>query len=46
LWPDDLLHVLIVSGKKVPVASKEALLLYRQQHKSVVEAYQNYLQQC
>ena len=45
IWPPDPLEVLFVSGQRVPVASEEALRLYRQQHRSVVEAYQTYLQQ-
>jgi len=45
VWPPDPLGVLFVGGQRVPVASEEALRLYRQQHRSVVEAYQTYLQQ-
>ena len=44
-WPPNPLSVLIVNQQRVPVASEEALRLYRQQHHLVVEAYQTYLQQ-
>lgn len=46
-WPPDPLRVLFVSDHRVPIASEEALRLYRQQHHLVAEAYQTYLrQQC
>ena len=45
VWPHDTLSLLFVSGQRVPVASEEALRLYRQQHRSVAEAYQTYLQE-
>jgi hypothetical protein len=44
LWPHNTLSLLLVRGQRVPVASEEALRLYRQQHRSVAEAYQTYLQ--
>lgn len=44
VWPHDTLSLLFVRGQRVPVASAEALRLYRQQHRSVAEAYQTYLQ--
>jgi hypothetical protein len=45
VWPHDTLSLLFVRGQEVPVASKEALRLYRQQHRLVVAAYQNYLEE-
>jgi hypothetical protein len=36
---------LFVNGQELPVVSKEALLMYRQQHQLVITAYQNYLQE-
>ena len=45
VWPRDTLSLLSVRGQEVPVASEEALRLYRQQHRSVAEAYQAYLQE-
>jgi len=45
VWPHDTLSLLFVRGQGVPVASEEALRLYRQQHRSVAEAYQAYLQE-
>ena len=43
VWPPDTLSLLFVRGQEVPVASEEALRLYRQQYRLVVAAYQNYL---
>ena len=45
VWPHNTLSLLFVRGQGVPVASEEALRLYRQQHHSVAEAYQAYLQE-
>jgi len=44
VWPHNTLSLLFVRGQRVPVGSSEALRLYRQQHRSVAEAYQTYLQ--
>jgi hypothetical protein len=44
VWPPNTLSLLLVRGQRVPVGSSEALRLYRQQHRSVAEAYQTYLQ--
>lgn len=43
VWPHDTLSLLFVRDQEVPVASVEALRLYRQQHRSVAAAYQTYL---
>lgn len=43
VWPRDTLGLLFVRGQEVPVASEEALCMYRQQHHLVDAAYQNYL---
>jgi len=40
-WPRDLLfHSRNVSGYNIPIASKPALLLYRQRHRYIEQAYQ------
>lgn len=44
-WPPNPLRVLFVSGHRVPIASEEALHLYRQQQHLVAEVYQTYLRQ-
>jgi hypothetical protein len=43
VWPHDTLSLLSVRGQVVPVASEEALNMYRQQHHLVNAAYQNHL---
>ena len=44
-WPHELLcHIRNVSGYDLPIASRQALLLYRQRHKYIEEAYQALLQ--
>ncbi len=45
VWPPNPLKVLRWDSHRVPIASKEALRLYRQQHHLVAEAYQAYLRQ-
>ena len=45
VWPHDTLSLLLVRGQGIPVTSEEALRLYRQQHHSVAEADQTYLQE-
>lgn len=45
LWPPQTLSMLSVRGWKVPVASDEALRLYRQHHHQVTQAYQLYHQE-
>ena len=44
-WPPDSLKILVVSGHRIPIASEEALGLYRQHYHLVAEAYRAYLQQ-
>ena len=43
-WPTDIFwHRAKISDHSVPIASKEALTLYRQHHKQVEKAYQDFL---
>lgn len=44
IWPHHTLRLLSVSDQEVPVASDEALQLYRHHHHHIVKAYQMYRQ--
>jgi hypothetical protein len=45
IWPRDTLHLLSLGELKIPVASKEALHLYRNHQPHIANAYQMYLQE-
>jgi len=43
-WPADIfLHRANISDYNVPIASKQALMLYRQRHEQIALAYQDFL---
>jgi len=43
-WPSDVFCRVNISGLDVPIASKPALNIYRQRHKQIEQAYQEFLQ--
>ena len=44
-WPIDVFHDQVhISGCKIPISSKQALAMYRQQHEQVEKAYWNFSQ--
>ncbi len=45
VWPRDTLCFLPMAERSIPLASPQALRLYRQKHSRIAEAYQAYLQQ-
>jgi hypothetical protein len=45
IWPHQTLRSLSVSGQVIPVASDEALRLYRRHHHHISQAYQMYCQE-
>jgi Aminoglycoside-2''-adenylyltransferase len=44
LWPEDTLSQVLAHDRRVPVASRAALRLYRQRHDMIAAAYQAYTQ--
>jgi hypothetical protein len=44
IWPDDTLSFLQAGGHSLPVASSQALSLYRSEHQQIEEAFHAYLQ--
>ena len=44
VWPaDKFLHRANISDYNVPIASKQALMMYRQRHEQIILAYQDFL---